>query len=593
MLIASRLHLKDIDNKKDYLLSVSALPLPRDGDIFNNQYKILPCPWETKPEIDNAIQEINDLYEGMLDIFVACLNGAHDVQIQKRYWRITIGPWLRWMVNVVYDRYHRLAVAKEQNAGELLVICTEGAKTFAEDTYEFVVLINHDEGYNLKITHDVACLMDYPTKSYKNTCKVESSIQKVLQQKPKKSVKLRVSDSIIKQCSRYAEIFLHNSGHTKKSLFSLFVKSIGKIVDVALPQDKFSCRNIDYKLRKIFEENVFCAAQKVCKKDIFFVISMIAAKHIPKCWLEGYKDLKKYVFEEFPCAKKPKKIISSIDWYFHESFKLWAASCATEGAKLIGLQHGGNYGILKFHTAEKHEISIVDKYLTWGWSQEDNKSSSIVPCTSPKIIEIKNQHKLNTTESRLYKILYIGTSGCRFLVDFITLPESFFPYHESQVEFFKNLPENISTNVVVRLHQEDRIWEIKERLLMQFPDLKFEDYSIPFHESIANAKLVLCDYLSTTFIECLASNTPTLLFWNSNLVSIRDSAKKYFDEFKSVGILYESGAETSKALSLIYEDIDGWWNSEKLQSAVRNFCNNFAKISINPTQELFEILRAN
>ena len=69
----------------------------------------------------------------------------------------------------------------------------------------------------------------------------------------------------------------------------------------------------------------------------------------------------------------PKIIFSSL---------LWKTPChnillqkKTEGgSKLLYRQHGANFGAVKYASGEVHEKKVCDKFLTWGWLENQDKA---------------------------------------------------------------------------------------------------------------------------------------------------------------------------------------------------------------------------
>ena len=89
-----------------------------------------------------------------------------------------------------------------------------------------------------------------------------------------------------------------------------------------------------------------------------------------------------------------------------------------------------------------------------------------------------------------------------------------------------------------------------ETLAPEFPDLAVEDWSTPFLQSLERCRVYVADHLETTYIEALAANKPTILFYDPAQYRIREEAKPYYDGLASAGILHtdpESAAATLDA----------------------------------------------
>ena len=118
------------------------------------------------------------------------------------------------------------------------------------------------------------------------------------------------------------------------------------------------------------------------------------------------------------------------------------------------------------------------------------------------------------------------------------------------------------------------------------PGLKYESWDVPFDKSLEKCRIHVSDHLATTFLEGLAVNKPTILFWDKNIHRLRPEAEPYYDELYSAGILYHSPEEAAAAVSNVYDDIESWWNDKARQKVVSRFCERFARKSSNPAEEL-------
>ena len=64
--------------------------------------------WSDKDKLESDNKYLTDLYERYL-IYLSCiLNKFHNKNKDTQYWRIIIGPWLRFFIDIVFDRYETL-----------------------------------------------------------------------------------------------------------------------------------------------------------------------------------------------------------------------------------------------------------------------------------------------------------------------------------------------------------------------------------------------------------------------------------------------------------------------------------------------------
>ena len=165
-------------------------------------------------------------------------------------------------------------------------------------------------------------------------------------------------------------------------------------------------------------------------------------------------------------------------------------------------------------------------------------------------------------------------------------------YQDQQFRFVAALPVNIQKELMVRLHDgwincrwsDDKRW--KDYGLSNSLDLGTE----PVKNAIAKNRLVVHSYDSTGILEGLASNIPTLCFWNGGLDHLLPSAKPYYELLRGAGILADSPEHAAHLVSKYWENIDEWWESEQVQSARVVFCEQYARVERCPVMSMKRLL---
>jgi putative transferase (TIGR04331 family) len=104
------------------------------------------------------------------------------------------------------------------------------------------------------------------------------------------------------------------------------------------------------------------------------------------------------------------------------------------------------------------------------------------------------------------------------------------------------------------------------------------------------SKLVIVAHNSTTFPETFALGIPTIITWKPSWTEIRDEAKPIFKKLAEVGIFHADPKTLAAHLSQIYDDIDGWWESEEVTEARQFFCEHFSRTSERPLRLLRRII---
>ena len=77
-------------------------------------------------------------------------------------------------------------------------------------------------------------------------------------------------------------------------------------------------------------------------------------------------------------------------------------------------------------------------------------------------------------------------------------------------------------------------------------------------------------------------NLPTILIFDDQYCKIRKNVKKYFLLLEKANILFKNPKNAAKFINKNYKFVDSWWNSAKVQEAIKTFSNKFAKKTNDP-----------
>ena len=544
-----------------------------------HQGKMLACPWSSASEIKEAYLLAQESYSAILPKLCHALNKVHGTSYSDRYWRILIGPWLLFFTHVIYDRFSKLELAKECYPDLKFIGLDKESFITPFSTVSLYIWAQTDDLYNHQLITRLAQNMGIFIQSFrkqglKPALKTD---EKKLKDKPP-SIKLQLYEYLQNKLFPYAKVVLHSTYHPKHFLAKLFLLSGGKII---------SCdKTFDFKNSSIISSPLVLNSTKrnelhhtindenssFAFSPVQLMIMKLISEEIPLVFLEGYSQLEKFTTRKFG-SRYPQAICSATSWYFEESFKHWAAKAAHQGTKLISMQHGGNYGINACLVFEEHEVAIANEFLTWGWGH-NVLEKKITPTPAQKLLDIK---RYNFNKGKQYKeILFAGNSIRRYPIVFPLLPGGIKEYLNWQVRFFTKIDKTILSLTRFRIYNDDNQEDIRKHLEILFPTLTYENWNRSFRDSLYSCRLYVCDHSSTTFLEALASNIPTVLFWDPHLFEIRPEAQPFFESLRRVGILHDSPESAADWIKKIYEDIEDWWGQKETQNAVNDFCYHYA-----------------
>jgi putative transferase (TIGR04331 family) len=284
--------------------------------------------------------------------------------------------------------------------------------------------------------------------------------------------------------------------------------------------------------------------------------------------------------DQFRIAKSPKAIFSSFVTY-NEEFKFWTAKKTEEGASLNLLQHGGGYGIGKWFSNEDHEINIADHFFSWGW--EKGKFTKVVPLGMLK----GNLFKKRTKYDQDYALLILGNyPRYSYKLYSEVVSKQWLNYFNDQTTFICSLSDDLRDKLRVKLYQKDYGWNDSLRFKDEFPDVCFIEGNTSIGELSKQSRVIISTYNSTSFLETIAANIPSIVYWDPSYWELRDDAIPYFQELRKVGVFHESPESAAMQLNNVWDNVFDWWNSHATQEAVINFANTFCYTSPDMLKEL-------
>jgi len=531
---------------------------------------VVPDPWVKPSDAYSAYTCVREIYERLLPSVARALNGLHNTSWSNRYWRIVVGPWLQWFIGILYERFSTIRAALSYYPNLISMGVEDSSWVVPRDTLDFIALV-HEDAYNLQLYTSLLRDQGVPLtfKSYEIHGKEVTPQSDGLSERVRRLLR-RLSSSPRLLGSRAKSVWIDSTYFSAAMQTRLLVKSCGAVMPTGM--EKAPTRMPGEGASR----SSLCIDAEA--KDEFEALLLRSIRdQIPRCFVEDFARVRDIAGHSYPPA--PTAIFSANSWFGKEPFKQWAAGSADCGTVLLGTQHGGNYGSIDPMPSEEHETAITDRYYSWGWEREKRRAV-VIPMPAPKLAG----RKLIGAGRNRRGILYVATASPRYQFAFPHAACSFGEYLEWQLRFFSHLGPESRDETVVRLHIEDFGWDIKTRLQDRFPNLKFESWGLPFLKALSQCRLYVCDHLSTTFVEALAADVPSVLFWDPRWNRLRLEAEPYYAELHSAGILFDTPEEAADAIGSIH-DVSQWWNGQQVRTARAMFCSRFARRSTAPVRQ--------
>ncbi|MBT4260828.1 MAG: hypothetical protein HOD90_13090, partial [Nitrospina sp.] len=565
-------------------------------------YETVPYHWDDRELLLRDFFYLQDLYERLLKSLANSLNNCHGVERTVRYWRILVGPWLNAFIHVIFDRWQMITKARREyslNGSTILKIDSDtmiplGIRDF--ETLFTTDFWNHwVYGEIIKSQGIPSTLVDVSNVSVKefHTAYLTHIVGRTGSDKTSfRGLADKYGYSEVPKAS------LHSKGKIKKILgFVLgnFSEILGKNkkyffygsylgrrqwwLELALgqlpsfwsPYNNFEKTNINKTRREklVLELNAESSFEN-------FLLTLVP-KQLPILYLEAYSSLvQKTKTVRWP--KSPKLILTASSYLSDDFFKIWTAEKIENKSRLIIWQHGGYHGTRPSLTTHEHEKAIADNFFSWGWKDPNFSKAKALP--AGKLLNAAANIKADSKGG----LLLIQASHARYssIIEGHPMASQCGSYFDEQMRFVENLTPSIRKKLLIRTFFIDFGWGQAKRWQEKFPGISFDKKNQSLTRSVSQNRLIVSTYNATCFMETLAANVPTVMYWNVKLYwEIHELAQPYFDRLHKVGIFHKTPESAAVHIELIWNDVEAWWKQEETQRARKDFCKQFCLTSPN------------
>lgn len=539
--------------------------------------KVSPYHWDNRDKLAIDSNFLDEIYEECLGALSTELNSFHNINYPTRFWRILLGPWLGIFIQILFDRYEMIKTTLESyEIDSCNVYEFKLEKIVPNDMSHFSQILVSDtwnEAIYAKLIELIPNDLDVKILSDK-TKHFSSSYSLPFSHKIKFQLK-SIFNIIQRPITKNDKIFVYNSGFSKWTDLQIQLKFMQtpKIwVSPQLPKFKLNHKKRNWNL------------QLNRSSEFTNIIQSLIPLCIPSSYLEGFQSLLK-IQNKLPWPNNPSVIFTSNAYFTDDVFKVWTALKTNKNSSLLIGQHGGNFGMTPRAFLEKHQINISNAFLSWGWSNRKDE----------KVIPVGNlvTGKKFTNYDPIGPALMVEYALPRYSYQIYSVPiaSQWLDYFNQQSEFINNLSSGIKDKVQLRLYKDDFGWDQYSRWIEIFPSIKFNDKTQSMKEAASRSRIFIATYNATTYLESLSWNMPTIIFWKTEHWELNADAKEYFELLESVGIFHKTPESAANKLNSIWDDIESWWWSDKVQCVVKTFCNKYSSISNDSTHKIEAIFK--
>jgi len=523
--------------------------------------------WDDRKKVLNDYNYILEVYERLLPELALKLNSIHQIDLSVRAWRILVGPWLGYFLQMLFDRWYMIQSALESE---------KQLKTIVLTGQELSIIPNNMDHFVHLLVGD-----DWNHLIYRYILERESSVERI--ELPYKGItegaKIsldRTIKGILKRRikSIYNKLASFINGQNGALFINTYLSWKDELmlswryrqVPILQHTDQPPIVEVNFEKRRWTMSAESCTPFEVLAKSLI-------PRQIPITYLEGFKSGLNYS-SKMGWPSKPTLIFTSNSFSSDDIFKIYAALKVDQGAKLVIGQHGGHYGIGKWFFNEKHEIAISDKFLSWGWTD------SLQPKVR-RVGQLKAKSPLNIQHGEQPRLLLVTSTLPRYsyFLYSIVISSQWLHYFQDQCKFVGKLDSSIRDALTIRLYKNDFGWNQLKRWKDRFPALNYDEGNQDINTHIRECRIFVSTYNATTYLESFSMDIPTVIYWDPNFTELRESAIPFFEELKRVGIFHETPESAADHINKIWVDVGSWWYSAEVSAVVLNFKEAFCHLS--------------
>ena len=546
---------EDFDPKKDIPLGLWCFFGKEHIYPKFEDFDFEPDPFKSVEEIAQYAKVTTDFANTYIYELSNLLNQINGTNYTIKFWRLMVFPWLLTLVQSTWERQLRINqfIRKYKDHEIEITLVKSNIGLNFNDTYDFIINGVLNNQYNAWLYSRIL-EKQIPSNWEVNWIELGK----------KKNVSYSRKSSKIKFKDLLSPWFMSKS-----------VEGIGILESALLELLLFFKSPLHFEHNHL---NISHSANINLNWDLSW--SHLVNSTIP----DVFRNLSK-IDEDLPSFKRRRYyLIGPITWY-NEKLKLILAQSIDHGSKIIGTQHGSNYGNLKVHSLAASIEYNHFRFLSWGWTNHGEYYRNIQAMPSPLLSKFKYKRKNK-------ELIFVGIGLPLFNYRFDSTPNtnSIIKYRKEKIVFINNLSSRPYENLLYRYDPRGRCC-LNDREYVQefFQDIRIFS-GVNIHKRIMNCRLLVLDNPGTTLSIALSSNIPTICFWDKNAWIMCPQAEPYFDELRKVGILFNSGEEAAQKVNEIWDCVQYWWENSDIQKARKEWVWQYARTSKHWLWEWLKIL---
>ena len=546
--------------------------LDREGGLSKYpNIKTAPLRRTTREELQADHDYVDKKFRQYTEILVARLDKIHHVNYGSQFWKKALSMGFLRHVSMCYDFFKACEenLDVEKHEFKLLSESSFHIPNSFDEHRHFLQHTNFGQEQLFSIYCDLFLQEQYTkvnieySESFPGKIDKSSFVVRLLNQLKARGLFSKILFNIARMISSYRNpvIAVLESFFSAKNFTKIIIKSAGLIQEIKLPSVEFIDDKIDLDARLYlakydsgfddFDRFVFAAMRYLIPKSFVENFNSIYNTYLK--YLSGYPQLKSIVCES---------------WIGSETTSIALAIAKQNGVNHIYNEH--NYLSYPFvGNALKYQIPLVDEFLTLGW----NNSSYPNLIASGSLFEWQEEGYYTHKEHDILFIIAISTAR---------IPVICADYGENGAygvqstmkfddDFLDALGDDILSQVYVRSYPDKKAknwltWDYRFLLSKYLSRVKhYDDYSLSGKLLMKKSRLVVVAYKSTSHLESLVANIPTIFFWNKEIMHFEKEHENIYDELIKCGICQTDPIKAANFVNKIKDNPERWWFDKETQ----------------------------
>jgi putative transferase (TIGR04331 family) len=549
--------------------------LKKDGHIIDyDDVEVAPYRRQSSGDLEKDHNFVQHKFDKYVYILADRLNQIHNTSYNIPFWRKALSLSLERYITFLHDSFENCELYFNVNKHECYVLSKKSYYTPLDfDGQRNFFQHSH---YGQEQIFSIYMHTFYPdglkTKDDQFKTKIKSSFKKPLFLRLLKQGFSRATFEKVKQ--RLLEKYYSRKAHRigiMGSFFSarylnfLMIKSKGSIYPIKWNMELKGGDTL------LSDERKFLSVKQrdLDKFDRFFFASVEYC--LPKIFVEYFKKVEQYYVN---CFNKYKhlKFITSEAWLSSNILCIALALLKERGIKHIYNEHNYLEHIWVGNLINK-EVILSDIFVSIGW--HSNEIPNMIKGAS--LFEFG----MDKRPKKKYTISYISdipsAKRPHYTASYGTLCENTPKYYEFVLLFFSSLSYKTRREILFKgrpiSNSGNRLHYDHEFMLAPYLKhvKKFVNTAVSAKTLMLQSNLVIVDYISTSYLESLIMNIPTIFFWNPDAYYLSEDYSDFFDPLISVGICQTDPVKAAHFVESVKDDPEKWWMQETVKKAKDDF----------------------